>query len=91
MAYLENYLKVLLLKKNYFYSCFKIKKKCFTGFAYAKNEQQGKFLSVVKGKILDVAVDCRKNSKTFGKHFKVQLSEKMRNPFISPRVSFMVF
>ena len=32
---------------------------------------QGKYLSVVKGKILDVVVDCRKNSKTFGKTTKL--------------------
>ena len=31
--------------------------------------QQGKYISVLKGKILDVVVDCRKNSKTFGKKF----------------------
>ena len=37
---------------------------------------QGKFVSVIKGKILDVVVDCRKKSKTFGKHFKIILSEK---------------
>tara|TARA_B100000214_G_C23579484_1_gene451131 strand:- start:56 stop:580 length:525 start_codon:yes stop_codon:yes gene_type:complete len=38
--------------------------------------QQGKFISVIKGKILDVAVDCRIKSKTFGKHFKKILSAK---------------
>lgn len=41
-----------------------------------KKLQQGKYISVVKGKILDVVVDCRKNSKTFGKHFSCILSEK---------------
>ena len=38
--------------------------------------QQGKYISVLKGKILDVVVDCRKNSNTFGKHFKVIISQK---------------
>ena len=37
---------------------------------------QGKYVSVLKGKIFDVAVDLRKNSKTFGKIFKTILSEK---------------
>ena len=37
---------------------------------------QGKYISVIKGKILDVVVDCRKNSKTFGKHFKIIISDK---------------
>jgi dTDP-4-dehydrorhamnose 3,5-epimerase len=41
-----------------------------------KNNMQGKYLSVVKGKILDVVVDCRKNSKTFGKNYKIILSQK---------------
>jgi dTDP-4-dehydrorhamnose 3,5-epimerase len=33
-------------------------------------------LSVLKGKIYDVALDCRKDSKTFGKYYKIYLSEK---------------
>ena len=37
---------------------------------------QGKLISVIKGEIFDVAVDIRKNSKTFGKHFSIRLSEK---------------
>ena len=37
---------------------------------------QGKYVSVVKGKILDVVVDCRVKMKTFGKHFKMIISEK---------------
>ena len=37
---------------------------------------QGKYVSVIKGSILDIVVDLRKNSKTFGKHFKIILSDK---------------
>ena len=37
---------------------------------------QGKFISVLKGKIFDVAVDLRKNSKTFGKYYQSILSER---------------
>ena len=43
---------------------------------YQKKNSQGKFVTVIKGKILDVVVDIRKNSKTFGKQYKVILSEK---------------
>ena len=46
------------------------------GMHVQKKNQQGKYVSVIKGKILDVAVDCRKKSKTFGKHFKIILSQK---------------
>ena len=46
-----------------------------------KNSQE-KFVSVIKGKILDVIVDLRKNSKTFGKHFKIILSENSKSILI---------
>ena len=54
----------------------KSKKNVIRGLHYQLNKPQGKFISVIKGEILDVALDLRKNSKTFGKHFKVFLSEK---------------
>ena len=38
--------------------------------------QQAKYVSVLKGKILDCVIDLRKKSKTFGKIFKIILSEK---------------
>ena len=47
--------------------------------------KQGKFVSVLKGAILDVVVDLRKNSKTFGKHFKIELTDKNgKSIFIPP-------
>ena len=39
------------------------------------NYPQIKFISVLKGKILDCVIDLRKNSKTFGKTFKIEISE----------------
>ncbi len=40
--------------------------------------EQGKLVRVIKGKVLDVAVDIRKNSKSYGKYFSIELSEKNR-------------
>lgn len=37
---------------------------------------QGKLVRVIKGAILDVAVDIRKNSPTYGNHFLIELNEK---------------
>ncbi|MBI2281036.1 MAG: dTDP-4-dehydrorhamnose 3,5-epimerase [Bacteroidetes bacterium] len=45
---------------------------------------QAKLVSVIKGAVLDVAVDIRKNSKTFGKHFKLILSEKNKTMLYIP-------
>lgn len=37
---------------------------------------QGKLVSVIKGAVLDVAVDIRKNSPAYGKHIAVELNER---------------
>ena len=54
----------------------KSKKNVLRGVHMQKKSKQGKYISCLKGEILDVVVDCRKKSKTFGKHFKIILSEK---------------
>ncbi len=38
--------------------------------------EQGKLVRVIKGAVLDVAVDIRKKSATYGKYFTIELSEK---------------
>ena len=52
------------------------KKNIFRGFHFQYKFQQVKLISVLKGKILDYVIDLRKNSKTFGKTYKIILSEK---------------
>ena len=66
----------VIKKKLIFTVVSKSKKNVLRGLHMQKKFQQGKYISVVKGKILDVVVDCRKESKTFGKHFKIIISQK---------------
>lgn len=40
---------------------------------------QGKLVSVIQGRALDVAVDIRKNSSTYGKHIVLELSDENKN------------
>ena len=57
------------------YSTFS-KKNVLRGFHFQSKFMQAKFVSVLKGKILDYVIDLRKKSKTFGKSFSIVLSEK---------------
>ena len=63
-------------KKLIFCCVSKSKKNVIRGFHLQKKLQQDKLISVIKGKIFDVAVDLRKKSKTYGKHYSITLSEK---------------
>ena len=61
------------------------KKNVIRGLHLQKKKSQGKFVSVIKGKIFDIAVDLRKNSKTFGKYYQCTLSEKnSKSVYIPP-------
>jgi len=73
--FLELY-KNKYLKKKFPFTCISYSKKnVLRGLHIQTRNQQAKYISVLKGKIIDVALDLRKNSKTFGKHFMVELSE----------------
>ena len=66
-----------ILNKNFIFEyCTTSKKNALRGFHFQHKFQQAKFVSVLKGKILDYVIDLRKNSKTFGKTFKIILSDK---------------
>lgn len=46
---------------------------------------QAKLIRVIKGEVLDVIVDIRKDSPTFGQHFKIRLSENNRTMLFIPK------
>ncbi len=46
---------------------------------------QAKLVRVVKGEVLDIAVDIRENSKTFGQHLSIILSEKNKKQLFIPK------
>ena len=46
--------------------------------------EQTKLVRTLKGRILDVVVDIRKNSATFGKHFSIEISEENKKQLLIP-------
>jgi dTDP-4-dehydrorhamnose 3,5-epimerase len=68
--------KIIKKKKFIFEYCTTSKKNALRGFHFQNKFQQAKYISVIKGKILDCVIDLRKKSKTYGKHFKIILSDK---------------
>lgn len=62
-------------KKDFIFTCYsKSKKNVLRGLHLQHPNAQAKYINVIKGKILDVAVDLRKNSLTYKKHYKIILS-----------------
>ena len=60
------------------------KKNTVRGLHIQRKKPHGKFVTVIKGKIFDVALDLRKKSKTFGKVYSCVLSEKKSNSIFIP-------
>jgi len=72
----ELFLEKTIKKKIPFLVMSYSKKNVLRGLHIQTKNSQGKYISVLKGKIFDVAVDLRKNSRTYGKHYSCILSEK---------------
>ncbi len=55
------------------------------GLHFQKKYPQTKLVRVIKGSVFDVAVDLRSGSKTYGKHFGLELTEENKKQFLIPR------
>jgi dTDP-4-dehydrorhamnose 3,5-epimerase len=81
----EVYKKKELQNKQLIFHCASnSKKNVLRGLHLQIKNPQAKFLSVIKGKIFDVALDLRKNSRTFGKYFSITLSPKSYSSIYIP-------
>lgn len=60
------------------------KKNVLRGLHFQSKFPQAKLITVTHGKILDVAVDLRRNSKTFGKYFSIEISQNDDFSFYIP-------
>ncbi|MDA7714068.1 dTDP-4-dehydrorhamnose 3,5-epimerase [Candidatus Pelagibacter sp.] len=69
--------KFKILKKKFIFDCLSFSKKnTLRGLHLQRKKQQAKIITVAQGKILDVVVDLRKKSKTYGKHFSIEISHE---------------
>ena len=67
----------IIRKENFVFEyCTNSKKNSLRGFHFQYKYQQAKYVNVIKGRILDCVIDLRKKSETYGKYFKIILSDK---------------
>ncbi len=70
---------------NFVFDCMSYSKKnVLRGLHFQKKNSQTKLLTVMQGKIFDVCVDLRKKSKTYGKYFSIELSQKSEFSILIP-------
>ena len=75
-GYFKELLKEKQLKKKFPFTVMSFSRKnVIRGLHIQTKKKQGKFISVIKGRIFDIALDLRKGSKTFGKYYSCILSE----------------
>ena len=81
----EDYKKKFFKNKNFVFGCTSSSKRnVIRGLHLQTKYSQEKYVSVLKGAIIDVVVDLRKKSQTFGKHFKTILSDKNAKSIFIP-------
>ena len=82
----ETYKKSLFNKINFPFDVMSFSNKnVLRGLHIQTKNTQAKIITVTHGKIFDVAVDLRKNSKTFGKYVSVIISDKSDFSFYIPK------
>ena len=82
----EVFKKNLFKNSNFKFDCITASKKnILRGLHIQLKNSQAKLITVVHGKIFDVAVDLRKNSKTFGKYFSIIITDKSDFSFFIPQ------
>ena len=73
------------LNKKFVFDYYSLSKKnVLRGLHLQLKKPQGKLITVISGKIFDVALDCRKKSKTFGQFYTVELSGKENTSLYIP-------
>ena len=81
----ETYKSFLFRNKNFVFDVMSFSKKnVLRGLHLQIKKPQAKIITVTQGKILDIAVDLRKNSKTFGKYVSVIITYKDDFSFYIP-------
>ena len=56
------------------------------GLHFQKEEySQAKLISILKGSVLDIVVDLRKDSETFGRYFAIEINEKSKRMLFIPK------
>ena len=85
-GYFREVLLEKTVKRNFKFNVVSMSKKnVIRGLHIQKKINQAKYVSVVKGKIFDVALDLRKKSKTFGKYYSIILSDKNSKSIYIPK------
>ena len=84
-GFLKEVFRENLIKKHFKFDVMSSSKKnVIRGLHIQIKKPQAKLITVVSGKIMDVAVDLRKNSKTFGKYYSLIISDKSEYSFYIP-------
>lgn len=82
----KHIIRMICMKQDLTWSLYKITNQVhqnavLRGLHFQKEFPQGKLVRVIKGRVFDVAVDLRSDSKTYGKWFGVELTEENKKQF----------